>query len=382
MTDFASSLYLGLGHPMASLAPWSRLTTGKPMVLATPPLAAAIARAFADLQGCEAATLLPSTLHLFFDLFEVLRHDGIRLYIDAGAYPIAGWAAQRAAALGVPVRRLPHFDAEAARAAIAAEGNSRLRPVIVADGFCPGCGRAAPLRGYLRQVASRDGYIVLDDTQALGVWGTRPTPDEPYGKGGGGSVRRHALHSPHVILGSSLAKGFGVPLAVLSGDASLIRRFERRSETRVHTSPPSAAVLSAAARALVVNTRYGDALRRRLARNVIHFRNGIRGLALSSRPTLFPVQRLVPYGDPKRLQQYLATRGIEAIVVRGCDARDGLVLVLNARHTRRDIDRAAAVLSRRAGGKGGCRSDLCAAADRQNSRPESVVGHTFELRLD
>jgi 8-amino-7-oxononanoate synthase len=318
-------------------------------VLAAPPLAAAIAAALAELQGCEAATLLPSTLHLFFDLFEILRHDGIRLYIDAGAYPIAGWAAQRAAALGVPVRRLPHFDAEAAGAAIAAEGRSNLRPVIVADGFCPGCGRAAPLRGYLRQVACRGGYLVLDDTQALGVWGVRPSVDDPYGKGGGGSLRCHELQSPHVISGSSLAKGFGVPLAVLSGDASLIRRFERRSETRVHTSPPSAAVLSAAARALAVNTRHGDALRRRLARNVSRFRNGIRGLALSSPPTLFPVQRLVPCSDPQRLQQYLASRGIETIVVRGCDGRDGLVQVLNARHTRREVDLATAALSRRLG---------------------------------
>lgn len=351
MTDFASSLYLGLDHSSASLAPWSQLTAGKPAVLGVPPLAGAVAQALADLQGCEAATLLPSTLHLFFDLFEVLRHDGVRLYIDAGAYPILGWAAQRAAGLGVPVRRLPHFDADAAGAAIAADAGSGLRPVIVADGFCPSCGRAAPLRRYLHQVARHDGYLVLDDTQALGVWGVRPSPADPYGNGGGGSLRRHRLQSPRIILGSSLAKGFGVPLAVLSGDASLIRGFERRSRTRVHTSPPSAAVLSAAARALAVNARHGDPLRRRLAAAVIDFRSSIHGLPLASPPTLFPVQCLESDADPSRLQQYLASHGVETIVVRGCDAWDRLVFVLTVRHSRRGIELAAAALARRLGGK-------------------------------
>ena len=67
---------------------------------------------------------------------------------------------------------------------------------------------------------------MLDDTQALGVLGEKPTPDAPYGRGGGGSLPWHGVTSPHVIAGSSLAKGFGVPIAVLSGSERMIRRFE------------------------------------------------------------------------------------------------------------------------------------------------------------
>ena len=42
------------------------------------------------------------------------------------------------------------------------------------DGFCPGCGRAAPLREYLESARAQRGLLVLDDTQAIGVLG-RPS---------------------------------------------------------------------------------------------------------------------------------------------------------------------------------------------------------------
>jgi len=59
------------------------MTTGKPAALEPSPTEWRVADALASLMGCEAATLMPSTLHLFFDLFEVLRRERIRLYIDA-----------------------------------------------------------------------------------------------------------------------------------------------------------------------------------------------------------------------------------------------------------------------------------------------------------
>ena len=69
MLDFTSALYLGLRHPLGSSRPWAALSLGRPAALQPPPGAGALARELAALQGCEAATLLPSTLHLFWDLF-------------------------------------------------------------------------------------------------------------------------------------------------------------------------------------------------------------------------------------------------------------------------------------------------------------------------
>ena len=141
----------------------------------------------------------------------------MRLYVDAGAYPIARWGAERAEARGVLLRQIPHYDPVAAQHMVEEDRASGLRPVILVDGFCPDCGHAAPLPQYLYCVVPDNGYVVLDDTQALGIWGQAPGKFNPYGRGGGGSLRLHKIRSPAVIIGSSLAKGFGVPMAMLGG---------------------------------------------------------------------------------------------------------------------------------------------------------------------
>ena len=132
---------------------------------------------------------------------------------------MARWGAERAAARSVLLRQTPHYDPAAAQLMIEQDNTSGLRPVILADGFCPECGRAAPLPQYLRCVNRyTNGYVVLDDTQALGIFGEAPDQLNPYGR----RWRRvplqlHSIRSPAVIVGSSLAKGFGVPLAMLGG---------------------------------------------------------------------------------------------------------------------------------------------------------------------
>jgi 8-amino-7-oxononanoate synthase len=348
MLDFTSALYLGFRHPSRSLAPWSQFTTGKPSALEWASDADAITTALAELQGCERVTLLPSTLHLFFDLFEVLRQGGMRLYVDAGTYPIARWGAERAAARGATLRQIPHYDPVAAHRMVEEDSASRLRPVILADGFCPNCGRPAPLPQYLHCVAPDRGFVVMDDTQALGIWGQAPDRLNPYGRGGGGSLRLHRNRSPAAIVGSSLAKGFGVPLATLGGSAKLVRHFVRRSETQLHSSPPSIAALHAAEHALMLNATRGDTLRRHLARLVDRFRERIHRTRLSSTHSLFPVQTLTadPDLDVVRLHRMLGAAGVRTVAVRertGSQAK--LLFVFNASHSIDDVDRAAETLA-------------------------------------
>src|SRR6266498_189787 len=103
MLDFTSALYLGLRHPSMLLDSWEALTLGRPAALQEPPGAEAVAATLARLQGCEAATLLPSTLHLFWDLFRVLSTQRVAILIDAGTYPIVRWGAERAASTGAPL---------------------------------------------------------------------------------------------------------------------------------------------------------------------------------------------------------------------------------------------------------------------------------------
>lgn len=356
MLDFTSALYLGLRHPSAALRPWECLTLGRPAVLREPSAAAQVANELAQLQGCEAAILLPSTLHLFWDLFGVLSEQRIVILVDSGTYPIARWGVERAVARGVPVECFLHHDSgELARRARHWVRQAR-RPVIVADGFCPACGQSAPVAEYAAIAAGCGGYLVLDDTQALGILGAAPLADAPFGIGGGGSLRWHGVRGPHIVVGVSLAKGFGVPLAALSGSASLIAQFREHSETRVHCSPPSVATLHAAQYALAVNRAQGDALRRRLEVLAARLRQRFAdaGLIVLQGP-VFPVQSFLSARglDLARLYRGLLARGIRLLLtqVRGTPGIR-LTALVTARHRNEEIDLAAQAIAAEAQASG------------------------------
>jgi 8-amino-7-oxononanoate synthase len=336
MLDFTSALYLGMRHPSALLAPWSSLSLGQPAALREPPGAQALAADLAALQGCEAACVLPSTLHLFWDLFGMLAAERLVILVDGGSYAIARWGAERAQALGLPLQLFRSGDVAALRCQAAAWARAGRRPLILADGYVPGSEQVLPLASYAAIARQWHGYLLLDDTQVLGVAGPQ----------GGGSARRHGLaggcdrHGAHLIIGASLAKGLGVPLAVLSGGASMLRRFVAHSQTRVHASPPSAAVLAAARRALALNARHGDALRARLAGRVAQWRGGMAAAGIACRGGSFPVQRLPGLGH---LQQVLHQAGVLALAQAGTGG-GALTFLLRADQTPGQLEQAMDLL--------------------------------------
>jgi 8-amino-7-oxononanoate synthase len=343
MLDFTSSLYLGLRHASGSLRPWDQLTTGKPAALVPPPGADEIAERLAALIHCDRATLAPSTLHLFWDWFGVLGGDRVAIYMDAGVYPIGRWGVERAGSRGVPLHTFPHHDVAALRRLLRQDKDRGLRPVVVTDGFCPGCSRHAPIAAYLDSVRVYGGQLVMDDTQALGIFGHSARGDAPYGRGGGGSLQWHHIGGDDIVVIASLAKGLGVPMAVLAANHVILERFEEQSETRVHCSPPSIVAIHAAKHALHVNDQYGDELRQRLAQNVRHFRQRLMQAGLAARDGLFPVQtlKLSPDLDAIGLHQRLLERGIQTVLHRGQNGTGPLIsFILTARHSLMDMDRA------------------------------------------
>lgn len=343
MLDFTSALYLGLRHATATLRPWAQLTAGVPAALETPPRAGVVAGALAELTRVERATLARSTLHAFWDLFVIFSGSDTAIYMDACAYPIARWGAERAAGRGVPLRTFAHADPGDLWRRLTANFSERRRPLVVTDGLCPGCGRLAPVRRYLELAREFGGSLVVDDTQALGILGRSPGPRAPYGIGGGGSLSRHGIASPHVLLVSSLAKGFGVPATVVGGSAAAVARFEAESSTRVHCSPPSFADLHAIEHALAVNHAEGDTRRLRLARLVHRLRRGLQSLGIPAGPSLFPVQRLVlnPGAGSEAVYRRLLRRGVRAVLHRpACGPRASVSFIVTARHTPAAIDRA------------------------------------------
>jgi 8-amino-7-oxononanoate synthase len=346
MLDFTSALYLGLRHASWSLRPWAALSSGRPALLGEPPSAGAVAARLAALIGCESAHMLPSTLHLFWDLFGILGRERIAIHMDEGAYAIACWGVERAAGRGTPVRQFRHHAPDSLLLSVRQFAGKALRPVVLTDGFCPACGRFAPLADYLQIVRDHGGLMVLDDTQALGVLGHFPEAAAPYGEGGGGSLRHFGIEGPDILSGSSLAKGFGVPVAVLAGSRDRLDCFRKESATRLHCSPPSTAVLHAAASALDINAHHGDSLRFDLAQRVAGFRSRLRQLGFTPRGSLFPVQTLEPTGgvEAAELHRRLLRLGVRSVLLHG-HGGGAIGFLITASHRPEEIGFATNLLA-------------------------------------
>jgi 8-amino-7-oxononanoate synthase len=339
MPDFTSALYLGLTHDHGALRPWRQLTTGRPAALGSLREVEDLESALAEFLGCGAVAIGPSTFHLFWDLFDMFADD-ITIHRDSGAYPIAHWAADAVGARGVPQFAFASHDRSALRASLALRSANR-RPLVLVDGLNPLTGQPAPLPDYLDLVRQRKGWLVLDDTQAIGILGRQASAARPLGIGGAGTPAWFELADPHLIRVASLAKGFGVPLALIGGSRSLIERFKAISKTRVHCSPPSQADIAAARRALMINARHGETLRQRLINVISSFRQGLSSLGLAAHGGFFPVQTLVLSARMKATGLHTALDWLGVATVLHRARRGGRALVsfiLNASHGLADIE--------------------------------------------
>ena len=346
MLDFTSTHYLGMQHASHTLAPWSALTTGVPAALYEVPEQRVLQADLAHLLNKQTTMLGVSTLHLFWDLFGLLADNDTAVYVDEYAYPIARSAAERAVSRGGRLRTLPHHDVDLARQLI---GNERSRrSIIVTDGFCTACGKAAPLADYLHIAAQHSGLVVVDDTQALGVLGRLHGAADPLGIGGGGICARQGATDRHLLTISSMNKAFGVPLAVLGGSRDWLNWFQERSETRMHCSPPSLANLHAGTAALQRNRTHGDGLRSRLAGLIGQFRRWVQQIGIVPAGGYFPVQSL-PFrslADASALHADLLAQGIRTVLRRlQCGGRIGVSFVITAAHQTHDIHAAVRALA-------------------------------------
>jgi 8-amino-7-oxononanoate synthase len=207
---------------------------------------------------------------------------------------------------------------------------------VVADGFCPACGKLAPLGEFLQCVRRRRGLLLIDDTQSLGIFGTGASAADPYGRGGGGSLRAAGLQEEEDVISiSSLAKAFGAPLAVLAGSRRQMLDFDQASQTRVHCSPPSIAVLNAAFQALARNRVEGNSRRRHVAALVHLLRSSLPGSF--SHEGIFPVQT-ISHPCAGEFHRRLTAGGIQTVLrasPQGLPA--DLTILITAAHTARQV---------------------------------------------
>jgi len=335
--DLTSALYLGFRHSSEHLSRWSQLTTGRPSALVEPAISRAIAKRLARLIGTESATLESSTLHLFWDFFGMLSKDRrCVIYLDNATYAIPRWGVERASGRGTRVISFAHHNPIELAGSLAHRQRGTY-PVIVSDGFCTDCGSTAPLDAYQKLARRYDGLLVVDDSQALGV----------LGAGGGGSMKYLGAPTEHFVSISSLAKGFGAPIAVLTASDRMVREFRRSSETAVYCSPPSQVALLAAESALSLNDRMGDRIRNRLRRNTLRFRARLKGAGVRPLGGAFPVQTIVldSRAAVTNADAKLHRAGILAVPRQLRSGQPALSFVVTARHQLRDLDFAATIIA-------------------------------------
>ncbi|MGY3090365.1 8-amino-7-oxononanoate synthase [Hymenobacter sp. UYAg731] len=350
MLDFTSALYLGprLLPPPAGLV----LTTGRPAALGEDDRARRVAREVARRQGQEAGLLAPSTLHLFWDVFGLVPDAGVVL-LDQRLYPVGQWGSLRARQRGLPVAWFRADDLAALARLLHTYRQQGRTPWLVTDGWHPGRG-PAPLARYHALLAAHPGAVLLvDDTQAFGVLGAGRTVENPLGQGGGGSLPWAGIaasaSAPEILLITSLAKGLGVPVAVLAGRQARLAQFRRRSETWVHTSPVSTWHAWAAEAALRHDARHGEAARHRLGLRIRQFRRELARAGLRPLGGPFPVQKLVLARTTAALSlhQQLRQAGLNTLLLAGETQPDvpEIAFCLRADHSGADIARATTVLA-------------------------------------
>ncbi|TGE28821.1 PLP-dependent aminotransferase family protein [Hymenobacter metallicola] len=347
MVDFTSAHYLG-ARPL-QLPAGLPLSTGRPAALQEPGWHRRVAREVAHRQGLEAGLLAPSSLHLFWDVLALLPRSGV-VFIDQAMYPVGQWGAARALLRGLPVVPFSATDLPALARRLHTYRQQGRPAWLLTDGWQLPAEGPAPLARYLELlVPDPQAVLLIDDTQAFGILGRQPTVRAPLGQGGGGCLPFLGLHHPQILTITSLAKGLGVPVAVLGGSRRWLARYEQRSTVRVHTSPVSGWHAWAAGLALQQDARHGAAARQQLTSLLRQFRQEVAAAGLRPRGGWFPVQKLVlPRASASLgLHQLLREQGFQTLLLadRARPTVPQVAFCLRADHCPADLRRLTDLLA-------------------------------------
>lgn len=348
--DFSSALYLGLKYPWAHLRPWNQLTFGKPYALFEPYLGVTLANKLARLQGFKNGTLGTSTLHFFYDIFNIWK-GRCAIFYDSSCYSILKWAAKRARISGSKVFPFSHHSPEKLANLLKDNHKGGVVPIILTDSYCISCGKLSPLIEYARLAKKFNGYLIIDDTQVIGIFGEKNKNIPFYGTCGGGSIKWLGMseYTDNLISITSLSKGFGIPVAIMSAPTYIIDSYKGISESRIHTSPPNNCILACVQKALEINKNMGDTLRIKLLNNVLYFKEILNHLNIHTNNNCYPVQTISFKSTKCLVDTFNALRknGILTVPLKNHGYHSGsLAFCISSAHQKKDFEDLGDVLAR------------------------------------
>lgn len=348
MLDFTSSLYLNIKHSSEELQSWSQLTTGVPAALYESVQNKNLANCIARMQGMEAGIIAPSTLHLYTDLYDLLSNKKITLFIDEKIYPVSKYGIEKLIINNIPVYCFKHGDANHLYKLVKDKLQNHTTPIVFTDGYCPQCGKALPLKDYSLIMQQYAGNIIVDDTQAFGIFGKRK--DEfAYGYDGSGILQWLNITDENIITITSLAKTFGVPAAAIAGNKNFIKEFKANSKTRESSSSVSNAHLNAIQNAMFINNQTGNIRRRKLLNNVKYLKHAMPSF-LKLTNVLFPVQSIMNLDShsARNLFDILNERNVKTVLTQDHYNKPVLTFIIRSDHSKQDIQYLTDVINKTA----------------------------------
>jgi len=293
------------------------------------------------------------------DVLDVVARDHT-LIASRNLYPIMGWALERQIGHGDKVHfAAPHENL--AQAVLRCPAGQRPALLVPAH---DSQGQPIDWHAVLQVLTARDGLLITDHTQLLGLYGEPCLPgfaancgsddqdhngSGDWGSGGGGWLRHTLPMQPdlarRVLLIASWAKSFGAPLASVAGAAEWIATLQLHADSRVHCSPVNRVALLAAQRALRLNGGWGDQTRAKLRHNIQllgHYLrlSGLGVLNTAGTNASHPMLRLgeMTASQARLAQARLLRVGVRCIAVPAQPAGAGaLVWLVRADHGTQDF---------------------------------------------
>ncbi len=260
------------------------------------------------------------------------------IFIDTQAHYSLWDAAQ---ATNKPITAFPHLNHERLAEILKHELQPKERPLVLSDGVFPVSGEIAPLPEYLKNLASYEGILYLDDAHAVGV----------MGENGRGTTEYFKIEDDHCQTTGTLSKALGGWGGVIWGKTGWIENVDRNSRVMAGASPPPLLMAAASARALEI-ARTSPDLRGQLHKNISQIREGFRGLGWKIEDSPVPIICLSARDgiDLLKIRDGLFKQGIAVEFVRSYTSSPpggALRIAVFATHSNEQIERllkAAAIL--------------------------------------
>lgn len=214
------------------------------------------------------------------------------------------------------------------------------RKLVVSDAVFSMDGDLAPVPEMLALCERYDAYLLLDDAHGFGVLGAQ----------GRGILEHFKVVSPRIIYMATLGKAAGVFGAFVAGNEAFIQTLIQRARPYIYTTalPP----LLAMSLLVSLDLFREEAWRRQQLRTLItELKTQIHTGRWQLLPSDTPIQALVIGGNQPALAvaETLRTEGILVPAIRPPTVPKGqarLRISLSAAHTKQDVRRLCAVLSK------------------------------------